>query len=55
MDRNPPVNEGDMGSVPAPGRPHVPQSNESRRAPTTELTLQSSQAATATEPVCCNY
>ena len=27
MDRNPPANEGDMGSIPGAGRFHMPQSN----------------------------
>ena len=26
-DRNPPVNVGDRGSIPGPGKSHVPQSN----------------------------
>ena len=38
VDRNLPDNEGDMGSLPGPGRSHMPQSNEAH--------------ATATEPVC---
>ena len=25
--RNPPANAGDTGSIPGPGRPHVPRSN----------------------------
>ena len=25
--KNPPANAGDMGSSPAPGRPHMPRSN----------------------------
>ena len=38
VDRNLPDNEGDMGSIPGPGRSHMPQSNEPH--------------ATTTEPVC---
>ena len=28
--KNPPANAGDMGSIPAPGRSHMPQSNKAR-------------------------
>ena len=28
MVKNPPVNAGDMGSIPDPGRSHMPQSNK---------------------------
>ena len=30
MVKNPPANAGDMGSIPGPGRSHVPRSNEAR-------------------------
>ena len=42
VDKNPPTNAGDTGSIPVPGRSHMP------RATTTEPELQSLQAA-ATE------
>ena len=28
MVKNPPANAGDMGSIPGPGRSHMPRSNE---------------------------
>ena len=30
VDRNPPANAGDMGSIPGPGRFHMPWSNPAR-------------------------
>ena len=27
VDKNPPANAGDMGSIPGPGRFHMPQGN----------------------------
>ena len=30
MDKNPPANAADMGSIPGPGRLHMPQSNWAR-------------------------
>ena len=30
MVKNLPANAGDMGSIPGPGRSHMPQSNEAR-------------------------
>ena len=27
VDKNPPANAGDTGSIPGPGRSHMPQSN----------------------------
>ena len=30
MDRNPPANAGDMGSIPGPGRFHMPWSSQAR-------------------------
>ena len=44
--KNPPANAGDTGSIPGPGRSHMPWSNEAR-----EPQLLSS-CATTTEPMC---
>ena len=41
--KNPPVNAGDTGSIPGPGRSHMPAAD------------QLSLCATTTEPACCNY
>ena len=46
MIKNPPANAGDTGSIPGPGRSHMPQSNEAR-AP--QLLKPASL-----EPVLCN-
>ena len=42
VDKNSPGNAGDTGSIPGPGRFHIPQSNYSPQA-------------TTTEPEYCNY
>ena len=34
VDKNPPANAGDMGSIPGPGRSHMPWSNQ---APVSQL------------------
>ena len=49
MVKNPPANVGDTGSIPDPGRPHVPQGNEAR-APQLLRHVLMSLGARATEP-----
>ena len=51
--KNPPANAGDMGSIPAPGRSHMPRSNKAH-APQL-LSLCSRARATTTKPACHNY
>ena len=47
VDKNPPANAGDMGSIPGLRRFHLPQSNETLWATATEPELTGSQATTA--------
>ena len=61
VDKNPPANAGDTGSIPGPGRFHMPWSNKahvpwlwSLPAATTEPVLWSPRAATK-KPMCHNY
>ena len=57
MVENPPANAGDTGSIPGPGRSHMPQSNEARvpqllslRAATTEARAPRARAPQQEKP-----
>ena len=56
--KNPPANAGDMGSSPGPGRSHMPQSNLSLCATTTELRSRAREPQLLKpaylEPLLCN-
>ena len=53
MVKNPPANAGGLGSIPDPGRPHIPAGQLSPCAITTEP-VPRNPGTTAAEPRCCS-
>ena len=51
VDKNPPANAGDMGSIPGPRRFHRPWSNQSPCATTTEACVPSTYAPQQEKPL----